>query len=215
MRLLVVTAVETERGAVLAGSAMHDVVAVAGGVGVAAAAATTARLLATADPPFTAVLAAGIGGGFPGRVPVGGLAVAERIIAADLGADSPDGFLPLDRLGFGATALDADPALLAWLRKTLPDAVVGPVLTVSTVTGTTAGTAAILARYPDAVSEAMEGFGVATAAAQAGLPFGELRAISNLIGPRNRQAWRIGAALAALTEAFTALSRYTQRARTN
>jgi len=213
VRLLVVTAVAAERDAVLAGfgpapseSTVDDLVVVAGGVGTAAAAATTARSLATANPPFTAVLSAGIGGGFKGRVPVGGLAIADRSVAADLGADSPEGFLSLERLGFGPITVDADPDLLAWLRKALPDAAVGPVLTVSTVTGTAAGASAILARHPDAVAEAMEGFGVATAAAQAGIPFGELRAISNPVGPRDREAWRIPAARATLTRAFAALA---------
>jgi futalosine hydrolase len=206
VRLLVVTAVDAERDAVLARSTMDGLVAVAGGVGTASAAATAARFLATVQPPFTAVISAGIGGGFAGRAPVGGLAIADRSVAADLGAESPGGFLPLDRLGFGSTTVDADPDLLAWLRKALPDAAVGPIATVSTVTGTAAGTEAILARHPDAVAEAMEGFGVATAAAQAGVAFGELRAVSNLVGPRDREAWRIGAALAALTDAFAALS---------
>ena len=44
----------------------------------------------------------------------------------------------------------------------------------------------------------MEGFGVATACALAGVPFAEVRAISNAVGPRDRGAWRIGEALAAL-----------------
>jgi futalosine hydrolase len=85
--------------------------------------------------------------------------------------------------------------------------VVGTVVTVSTVTGT-AGTAAVLrARYPDAVAEAMEGFGVATAAALHGVPFAEVRAISNLVGPRDRPSWRIREALAALGSAFAAITR--------
>jgi futalosine hydrolase len=47
----------------------------------------------------------------------------------------------------------------------------------------------------------MEGYGVATAAAAAGVPFAELRTISNPVGPRDRAAWRLGEALAALTAA--------------
>jgi futalosine hydrolase len=53
------------------------------------------------------------------------------------------------------------------------------------------------------VAEAMEGFGVATAAAGAGVPFAELRAISNLVGPRDRAAWRLEDAFAALRRALT------------
>jgi futalosine hydrolase len=178
------------------------------GVGPAAAAAGTARLLALAEAagsPYRGVISAGIGGGFTGRVEVGGVALASVSIAADLGADSPDGFLPLDELGFGTARQPADAGLLAELAEALPSARRGPVLTVSTVTGTGAGLAALVARYPDAVAEGMEGFGVATAAAQAGVPFAELRSISNPVGPRDRAAWRIGEAMAMLTKVGRAI----------
>jgi futalosine hydrolase len=81
----------------------------------------------------------------------------------------------------------------------------GTVLTVSTVTGTAATAAALRARYPDAVAEAMEGYGVATAAALLGVPFAEVRAISNPVGPRDRPSWRIPKALAALATALKEL----------
>jgi futalosine hydrolase len=203
-RLLVVTAVEPERQAVLRGLGATDSVAVeVGGVGAAAVAATTARVLALRR--FDAVLSAGIGGGI--GVPLGGLAVATASIAADLGAASPDGFLSLAELGFGRADFTADAGLVAAMTAALPDAATGPVLTVSTVTGTVAGTEELLARHPGAVAEAMEGFGVATAAEQAGVPFGELRAISNSVGPRDRAAWRIGDALDGLAEAFAHLAK--------
>jgi futalosine hydrolase len=210
--LLVVTAVEAERDAVLAGLATVDAAGTvdvqAVGVGPAAAAAGTAWLLARAT--FSAVVCAGIGGGFADRVAPGGLALASESVAADLGAESPDGFLPLDRLGFGTVRYPADPALLAALRGQLPGAVTGPVLTVSTVTGSASSTAALRDRYPGAVAEGMEGFGVATAADRAGVGFAELRAISNLVGPRDRSAWRIPQAMAALTSAAAALARLGQ-----
>jgi futalosine hydrolase len=203
--LLVVTAVEPEADAVRAGLDGRLTVA-AVGVGPAAAAAGTARLLALAEAggrPYAGVVCLGIGGGFAGRVEVGGTAIATRSIAADLGAESPDGFLPIDDLGFGTARVDADAGLVAALRAALPDAAVGTVLSVSTVTGTAASTAALTGRFPDAVAEAMEGYGVACAAA--GLPFAEVRTISNVVGPRDRSAWRIPAALAALTKAAGAL----------
>jgi futalosine hydrolase len=201
-RLLVVTAVPPERDAVLA-RLVGDVDVFAVGVGSAAAAAGTARLLALGD--YHAVIAAGIAGVFGARVPIGGLVLGTESVAADLGADSPDGFVALSDLGFGPTRLPSDDGLLRRLGSALPAAVAGPVLTVSTVTGTAAGTAELVRRHPDAVAEAMEGFGVATAAAGAGRPFVELRAISNLVGPRDRESWRIPAALAALTEAGAVL----------
>jgi futalosine hydrolase len=195
-------------GSAEAGSVEAGPVGVAAvGVGPAASAAGTARLLALAEGagrPYRWVLSIGIGGGFtsgpgPQRPPeIGGIVLATRCVGADLGADSPAGFLPLDQLGFGTAEQPVDADLLARLRVLLPDAVTGTVLTVSTVTGTAEGAAELTARYPDRVAEAMEGFGVATAAAQVGAGFAEIRTISNPVGPRDRAGWRIPAALAAL-----------------
>jgi futalosine hydrolase len=199
--LLVVTAVAAEAEAVRAGAGDRDVVAEAVGVGPAAAAAGTARLLAAGR--YRAVISAGIAGGFPGRAPVGAIVLGARSIAADLGAETPDGFRTVEELGFGTSRLEADPVLLKALAAALPAAIVGDVLTLSTVTGT-AGTARRLAdRFPAAVAEAMEGYGVATAAG--GTPFVELRTISNPIGPRDRGAWRLKEAFAALSTASAAL----------
>jgi futalosine hydrolase len=198
MRVLVVTAVEAERLAVARGLGDRADVLI-GGVGMAAAAASTARALAAAR--YDLVLSAGIAGGFDGRAGLGTTVVASRSVAADLGAESPDGFIPLDTLGFGASTVDSDAGALDLLRRALPAATVGDVLTVATVTGTAQRAAALLARYPAAAAEAMEGFGVATAAAQAGAAYAELRTISNAVGPRQRVAWRIGEALTALEEA--------------
>ncbi len=212
--LLVVTAVPAEAEAVRAGLADPTVTVAPVGVGPAVAGAATARLLALAEAagrPYRAVVSAGIAGGFVGRVTLGGTVLATRSVAADLGAESPEGFLPIEELGMPAELLGtgsvvpADPELLEALRTALPEAVAGAVLTVGTVTGTAESTAALAARHPDAVAEAMEGYGVAVAAAQAGLPFAELRTVSNPIGPRDRSAWRMRAAFAALTAAAAAL----------
>ncbi|GIJ08192.1 hypothetical protein Van01_14060 [Micromonospora andamanensis] len=209
-----VTAVPAEAEAIQAGLADPTVAVLPVGVGPAVAGAATARLLALAEMagrPYRAVVSAGVAGGFARRVAVGGTVLGTRAIAADLGAESPDGFIPIDELGMpaellgGGTAVDADATLLAALRVALPAATVGPVLTVSTVTGTTTGTDELIRRHPDAVAEAMEGYGVAVAASQAGVPFVELRTISNPIGPRDRDAWRLRDALTALTAAASAL----------
>jgi futalosine hydrolase len=190
-RLLVVTAVAAERDAI---APVIDADVIIGGVGPAESAASTARALATGS--YDQVLSAGIGGGFPG-VDIGSVVAASSMVFADLGADSPDGFLPVEDLGFGRAAYV--PTLGADFGLRL-----GPILTVSTVTGRTP--TALLARFPDAVAEAMEGAGVAAAATGAGVAFGEVRAISNLVGPRDRAAWRIPEALAALRGAFEALN---------
>ncbi|MGC4877665.1 futalosine hydrolase [Micromonospora sp. DT43] len=212
--LLVVTAVPAEADAVRAGLTDASVTVAPIGVGPAVAGAATARLLALAEAagrPYRAVVSAGVAGGFTGRAAVGDTVLGTASIAADLGAESPDGFIAVDELGMppallgGGSIMPADPGLLAALRAALPAATTGPVLTVSTVTGTAASTDELRRRHPEAVAEAMEGYGVAVAAAQAGVPFAELRTISNPIGPRDRDAWRLREALTALTTAAPAL----------
>ncbi|HSA52789.1 MAG TPA: futalosine hydrolase, partial [Yinghuangia sp.] len=97
MRILVVTAVPAERDAVLGRGTLPGVDVLAAGVGPAAAAASTAAALSRSA--YDLVVSAGIGGGFAGVAAVGSLVVAGRIVAADLGAETPDGFLTIDELG--------------------------------------------------------------------------------------------------------------------
>jgi futalosine hydrolase len=209
-RVLVVTAVQVERDAVLCGirdSSRFEVLAA--GVGPAAAAARTAAALA-AGGDYGLVISAGIGGGFDGRAEVGSLAIASEIVAADLGVETPDGFSSLDELGFGASRISVDAALAAKVTAALLAAGlpvhIGPVLTVSMATGTAATALERAARVPNAAAEGMEGFGVAIAAQDCGLPILEIRAISNKVGPRDRSAWRIEDALKRLEEAFLIIS---------
>jgi futalosine hydrolase len=202
--LLIITAVAAEADAVLAGLDGASVTVEPIGVGVAAAAAGTARLLTlaeTAGTPYQAVLSAGLAGGFPGHAEMGATVIGARSIAADLGAETPDGFIGIEELGIGTGVVDADAEMLRALASALPGSVLADILTVATVTGTATTAARLMARYPAAAAEAMEGYGVAIAAAAAGLPFAELRTISNPIGPRDRGSWRVGPALAALTNA--------------
>ncbi|QKW10846.1 futalosine hydrolase [Streptomyces sp. NA04227] len=179
----------------------------AAGVGPARAAAATATALTAATlagEPYDLVVSTGIGGGFAPGAPVGALVVADRITVADLGAEAPgsaDGFLPVTALGFGTVTHHCPESLAGALAAAL-DCVTGEVLTVSTVTGSAARTAELRARHPRAVAEAMEGFGVAEAAAAHGCPVLEVRAVSNPVGPRDREAWRLGEAFAALTAGF-------------
>ncbi|MFD5399542.1 futalosine hydrolase [Streptomyces sp. NPDC127097] len=230
-RVLVVTAVAAERDAVCAAAGSgapatlpggQELLRAAGlpvaldvlaaGVGPAAAAAGTATALtaaALAGQPYDLVVSAGIGGGFApahgtSGAPLGSVVVADAIVAADLGAETPDGFTPVTELGFGTVAHRPDPALVQAVAAAT-GARAGTVVTVSTVTGSAARAAELAERHPGVLAEAMEGFGVAEAAAAHGVAVLEIRAVSNAVGPRDRAAWRIGDALAALTGAFRTL----------
>lgn len=200
----------------------------AAGVGPAAAAAGTATALTVAaaqGAPYDLAVSAGIGGGFTPHAPLGSVVVADAVVVADLGAETPDGFAAVTDLGFGTVEHHPPPALVAAVAEAIgatetigatgatgatkgiratgtAGAVRGTVLTVSTVTGSAERAAALLRRHPRAVAEAMEGFGVAEAAAAQSVPVLEVRAVSNAVGPRDRAAWRIGEALDALAEAF-------------
>ncbi|MFJ9347190.1 futalosine hydrolase [Streptomyces sp. NPDC101237] len=224
VRVLVATAVPAERDAVAAAfpggttevrlpaatllrtAGGYDLLAA--GVGPAPAAAATATALTVAaleGRPYALVVSAGIAGGFQPAAPVGSLVVADEIVAADLGAETADGFVPVTELGFGTVShRPPDPLVRATAEAT--GARPGAVLTVSTVTGSAARAADLCARHPHALAEAMEGFGVAEAAAAHGVPVLEIRAVSNPVGPRDRDAWRIPAALDALTGAFGKLA---------
>ncbi|KOU53124.1 futalosine hydrolase [Streptomyces sp. WM6378] len=182
------------------GRAGHEIHVYPAGVGPAAAAVGTALALGR-GPGYDLVISAGIGGGFPAVAPLGTLVVSSRIVAADLGAGSAEGFIPVTELGFGRHEVHVLGSLGRRATRAL-DAAYGTVLTVTTATGTAERAAELLARHPRALAEAMEGFGVAEAADQYGLPALEIRAVSNEVGPRDRSAWRIGDALAALTDAF-------------
>ncbi len=177
----------------------------------ASAASTAPGLLAGTGltSAYTLVVSAGIGGGFPGVADVGSLVVADAMVAADLGSQAPDGFLSVDELGFGSSRVAADAAFAVRLRDALKRAghavSGGTAVTVSTATGTAETAAELLRRVPDAAAEGMEGFGVATAAQQFGVPALELRGISNAVGPRDRDAWRIKDALIALQAASSIL----------
>ncbi|MFB7585923.1 futalosine hydrolase [Streptomyces sp. NPDC056169] len=185
-----------------------------GGVGPAAVAAATGTALAYASladaaTPYDLVVSAGIAGGFAPHAPIGTVVVSAAIVAADLGAETPDGYLAVEELGFGRSAHPVPPALTGPLAAALRAGgrphTVAPVLTVSTVTGTAGRAAELAGRHPTAAAEAMEGFGVAEAAAAYGVPVVEIRSVSNAVGPRDRAAWRIGEALDSLRRAFSLL----------
>jgi futalosine hydrolase len=194
-------------GAVAAG----DLVLAAGGVGPVAAAVATSRLLAgleRAGTPVDLVVSAGIAGGFAGRTEIGSVVVSRRVAFADLGAATEDGFLDLTGLGLDGGGPLRSPRFAA-VCESLAGAGLHPqggtVLTLATMTGTDARAAALADAHPGAVAEAMEGYGVAWAAVEHGLPWVELRTISNVIGVRDRSGWDIPAAFDALGSAVAAL----------
>jgi futalosine hydrolase len=170
--LLVVAATEREL------ASLRDVETFCCGIGPVEAALQTGRALAERRP--TAVLHVGIAGARdlePPAVVLGSEAVYCDVI-------DPASTLPR------VERAEPDAALLAAARAALPEAHVLPIATCGRVG---AGTACEV--------EAMEGFGVLRAAALAGVPAVELRAVSNAVDEPDRAKWRFDEAFAALADA--------------
>lgn len=171
------------------------------GIGKANAAAATA--IALCSGRYSAVLNLGIAGSLPIAMPLqmGQTITATRSIYADDGLALPDGtFVGCADMGFPLGPFDdwgvrADRELLDRMAP-LTD-VTAPIATVSTCSGTD-NLAAIVVERTWAVAEAMEGAAVGQVAARLGVPFVEVRVISNTTGDRPKQVWSIGPALAGL-----------------
>lgn len=169
------------------------------GVGPVNAAAALAGLLARERAD--AVLCCGVGGAYPGSgLDVLDVACAESETYADLGAESPEGFLDMEALGF--PVVEGEPPLFNRLPLDLfPAARRFPFVTRTTCTGTDAAAREIAARTGGAV-ESMEGAAIVHVARLRGVPVGEVRGVSNRAGHRDRGSWRVREAAEAAQEAL-------------
>lgn len=195
---------------VLAG---REIVPCVSGVGVINAALTLGRVLAL--PGLIGVVNLGLAGAFDLRaLPLGSLCVVRQEIWPEYGLLGPAGVDPRglglaqgDVAGFTVwDRLDLHPRQAAQrldlgVSKFWPEAVS---LTVSGVSGTP-DRAAGLERDFKADVENMEGFALAYGCARAGVPFLELRAVSNRVGARPPEDWDADLALERLGMACAAL----------
>ncbi len=85
-----------------------------------------------------------------------------------------------------------------------PRVFAGPCITASQVTGVTAEAKELAERW-EALAESMEGAAAAHICALYGVPFLEVRGISNLVGDRDRAHWQVRRAVAAATWAARAI----------
>lgn len=119
---------------------------------------------------------------------------------ADLGAQSPDGFLDLAALGFDNFRLDGIPV---HNKLTNPDPSSRGIrkvrgITVNTVSGDVQGIMRRRQLWNPQV-ETMESAAFFQCCMLAGAKFQAFRAISNVVGPRNRADWKVGEAVHAIT----------------
>jgi futalosine hydrolase len=186
----------------------REVLAALCGFGPAAAGALGALALAAARPGRCVL--AGIAGTLePAELPVGAVIAAAEVRTADVGRGGPDGVVGPGRLGFpqapGGAGLPTVVDRLTLDPPALPGVRHGLLLTVACAAGTPEAAAARRAAHPGALAEDMEGFPVALAASRLGIPAVVLRAVSNVAGEADRDAWEIPRALTALRGALGAL----------
>lgn len=162
--------------------------------GVGSARASLELGLALRDEQFDLVVGAGIAGAYPAAdLALGQVVVLEEDAFLDLGAEDGEQVLDLWSLGFDPGYPSRFPLLVPpWARAlTVVRGGTCAVCTGSESTQKRRETAGFQV-------ESMEGAGWALACWRLGVPFAQVRSISNIAGPRDRGAWKIDAALAAL-----------------
>lgn len=192
-----------------------DLLLAVSGVGLVNAALCAGRWLAR--PGVDGVVSLGIAGTYdPETVPLGAVCCATEEIWPEYGLLGEDGLADPKGIGFPLGRAGGE---LVWDRVALsPDrdaAAMGlplpgdwrrvPSVSVSSVTGTVGRAKLLRAVCSGTGTENMEGFALAFAAAEAGLPFLEVRTVSNLVGSREPDDWNLKGALRALGAAAATL----------
>ena len=206
MSVLVLAATALEAAAIVPSDAAVRVLV--GGLGAVNTASALTRAIA-AHPP-SLVIQTGIAGAYvPAGIPVGSVVLATEEMYGDVGVITPAGWLPADAIGIplveardGQPArfnqFPCDPGLVARAAAIAGPSIArsGRFLTLAQVTGVAAVGDELYRRF-NALCESMEGAAAAHVCAIYGIPFLEVRGISNLVEDRNREAWRVQDAAAA------------------
>ncbi len=121
---------------------------------------------------------------------------------ADLGADSPAGFLGMEQMGLYLWEKDGTQWYNRIVNPGPSDAPLEKVegITVNTVSGEAQAIARLRQRVPQATVETMESAAFFYACLRTGTPFYAFRSISNYVEPRNRGGWKIREAAQAVQQ---------------
>ena len=188
-----------------------EIIVVFSGLGKVNAAAAAAALLS--GYPVSRLWVWGSGGAYAlAGVEIGDVALASEEIFGDEGVATISSWQPLDAIGISLidsagepifNRMGVDPQELKrsrqllgdWQRVVLaPRIHVGPFVTVSAVSGSYARARLLSDRY-GALCENMEGGAVAQVCLRYGVPFMEIRGLSNRAGDRGKKRWQLKKAL--------------------
>lgn len=159
-------------------------------MGVGAVNAAHAVTLAITQNKPAAIIVCGVGGAYPSSgLSIGDVVSAECEIYGDLGAQSPDGFLDMQALGFPVID-QPSPVFNELPMQLFPATRRVNFVTVATCTGLDADARRLEQRTRGAV-ENMEGAAVSHVAHLHGIPVGEVRGISNIVTTRDKASWKL------------------------
>jgi futalosine hydrolase len=204
MRILIVSATAPETDPIVASLQAfsgHHIDRLVTGVGMVATAARCAQTLS--NEAYDLALNLGVCGSFDPALAPGAVVHVATDRIAELGAEDDDAFLTVQQIDLlgdhefpftGGRLVNAEPPSNATLAD-LP-AVDG--ITVNTVHGNARSIAAVTARFAPQV-ESMEGAAFMYCCLIHGVPFAQVRAVSNVVETRNRAAWKMAEAIDALT----------------
>ncbi len=174
------------------------------GIGMVNAALALSANLAVLNPE--AVIFSGVGGGYPDSgISVRDVAVATSETYGELGVLTAEGWSPANVIGVPVLLRDgreyfnefsipdelverARHAAAGSVESSGAQVAAGVFVTVSQVSGTRARGRELFARF-GGVCENMEGAAAAHVCAALGVPFMEIRGISNLVEDRDRASW--------------------------
>ena len=146
----------------------------------------------------------GCAGAYPNsNLRLGDVVLGSESTLADEGAESQEGFLDLEKLNLPTGETPNGEKLFNRFSGHLPSpetlekfqslnfrVIPGNISTVSSCTGSLTRAQELESRW-ELTAEGMEGASAALVAHSRGIPFLEVRGISNEVGPRNREAWNI------------------------
>lgn len=171
------------------------------GFGPIAAAANTARFVARSH--YRTVILAGIAGSYCASLPIGSACLFEQVSCWGVGAGSGKEFRIAPEIGFSQLTGESPERStrdLISLESPLSRQTRRLLLTCCAAAQSEDDCLQRLGHFPEAVAEDMEGFGVALACQEAGIPLTIARGISNRAGDRRVSGWAITPALNATAE---------------
>jgi futalosine hydrolase len=179
----------------------HQVNLLITGIGGTATAYALTRQLALQKPDL--VIQAGIGGSFKTNLPPESVVFVKEEVFADLGAEENDEIVDIFDLGLAAadekpftSRMLVNPNAGRWAGYQFP-LVRGA--TINCISSTPQQVQRIIDKYDPDV-ESMEGAALHYVCLQENIDFIQLRAVSNYVGERNKNNWKMKEAIAVLNE---------------